>query len=151
MNSGLISSTLIKLRTILYVKWKAELIASAAPFRSPRPTLGLIFSSNITIVIPLSSIPRRPALPDIWMYSPEVIWLQLHHMHFNWIRAFFLPIPEDFQTAYPTIVLAVELTNIRKEYCTSRHVEAHGKGFRCEEDFDEAFAEQDFNCFFEQG
>ena len=28
----------------------------------------------MNITIPLSSIPLLPALPDIWMYSPDVIW-----------------------------------------------------------------------------
>lgn len=36
------------------------------------PTDGLIFSSTISMTIPLSSIPRRPARPLICMYSPEV-------------------------------------------------------------------------------
>lgn len=36
------------------------------------PTDGLIFSSTISMTIPLSSIPRRPARPLICMYSPDV-------------------------------------------------------------------------------
>jgi len=38
------------------------------------PTDGLIFSSTISMTIPLSSRPRRPARPLIWIYSPEEIY-----------------------------------------------------------------------------
>jgi hypothetical protein len=39
----------------------------------PRATRGSRCSSNIVITKPLSSIPRRPARPAIWMYSLHVI------------------------------------------------------------------------------
>ena len=40
------------------------------------PAAGLIFSSTMRMTIPLSSRPRRPARPLIWMYSPDVILTQ---------------------------------------------------------------------------
>ncbi len=43
-------------------------------FSNCLPTAGLIFSSTMKMTIPLSSIPLLPARPDIWIYSPEVIW-----------------------------------------------------------------------------
>ncbi len=42
--------------------------------RTVFPAPGLIFSSIIRITIPLSSRPRRPARPLIWIYSPDDIW-----------------------------------------------------------------------------
>mmetsp|Transcript_17285 Transcript_17285/g.53134 ORF Transcript_17285/g.53134 Transcript_17285/m.53134 type:complete len:235 (+) Transcript_17285:579-1283(+) len=38
----------------------------------PRATAGSIFSSSTWRTMPLASLPRRPARPDIWMYSPAV-------------------------------------------------------------------------------
>lgn len=43
------------------------------------PTAGLIFSSTMKITIPLSSMPLLPARPDIWMYSPDVIYITWKH------------------------------------------------------------------------
>ena len=51
---------------------------SAAPLTNSRPMLGFILSSIIKMTIPRSSRPRRPARPDIWMYSP----LDTHLMSF---------------------------------------------------------------------
>jgi hypothetical protein len=39
----------------------------------PFATSGSIFSSTIRITIPRSSLPRRPARPDICTYSPPLI------------------------------------------------------------------------------
>lgn len=60
-----------------YDKWKiiwSCTVEQYSTLSSCLPTAGLIFSSTMKITIPLSSIPLLPARPDIWMYSPEVIY-----------------------------------------------------------------------------
>ena len=65
MSSGCISSILIILSNILYPKWNDEYKGSDYPLNIDLATSGSSFLVAMRIVIPLSSRPLLPALPDI--------------------------------------------------------------------------------------
>mmetsp|Transcript_5482 Transcript_5482/g.12091 ORF Transcript_5482/g.12091 Transcript_5482/m.12091 type:complete len:239 (+) Transcript_5482:1584-2300(+) len=71
-------------------------------------TSGSIFSSSIWITMPLSSLPRRPALPLICMYSPEVIQRK--------------SCPSNFLVCVKTTVLAGMLMPMEKVSVAKRHL-----------------------------
>lgn len=117
----------------------------------------VIWSSIIMMHMPLSSLPLRPALPLICMYSPLDIHLQmfgslfmapriitymilvsLPHFHLqNFVAGVWLKQALRLMQGRSTVKdargsrphrLAIKLSHGCEDHCPRRHVQAHGKG-----------------------
>ena len=103
------------------------------------PTLESICSSIISITMPLSSIPRLPARPLIWIYSPEVIYIWVLIKTFN------------KTVTYPSKVLSIKFSSTSEDNSSSGHVQTQRKCFRCKQCLYQTLREKNLNGLLEYG
>lgn len=114
----------------------------------PLATAGSIFSSIIMMTTPRSSRPRRPARPDIWIYSPDDTyrksrWFNTHNSNFV-----YSDVLSSFDT-YPSCVLAVEFSYTSENNRFGRHIKSNRECFGGEKNLQKTLLEENLNSFFQ--
>ena len=139
MYSGFAFSTRSRFSSILYLaitaalyknpRWKELKRGSAFPVKICLMASACPASSTICITIPLLSLFRRPALPDIYVERDALSYLNV------------------LSRSDQSVGLSVVLPQRGEDAGLRRHVDAHSEGLRGEQDLQQPLLEQNLDGF----